>query len=163
MKWRMTDDHYRQKITNSIPRELCEYVVREQPAPPLELKAAAGSEYRMVWSTLLRKAQYSPIRAFLPMGREILCLSSRSPDVWVYALHSHNGQLVWQLQVGSSPRHLEHIGWSQDYFYLTGEIEVEPDLRFVEKISLRAGDKMAELSWYETGSHAMQKYDVVPE
>lgn len=163
MKWRMTDDRYQQKITKSFPLELCELLDDEKPASQLEQKAAARPPYSIAWSTLLRGAQYSPIRALLPMGREILCLSSKSPDTWVYALHSHDGKLIWQVQGGNSPQHLELIGWSQDYLYLTGDIEGEPDLRFVQKFWLREGDKMAGLSWYEVAGHARQKYDAVPE
>jgi hypothetical protein len=153
LRWQKTDAQYFQKLAGAIPAE-----VRESRDD-----LVAPSAYRIVWSELLKDAQRSPIRAILPLGREILFINSSSPDTWVYAVHSSGGHLLWLSRRTDKRQKLEMIGWTNEYLYLTGDIEVEPNLCFARKIWLREGDEKVAMAWYETPEYSYQKYDAIPE
>lgn len=158
MKWRMTDDHYSKKVASSLPPTVCGATSKsEQELPP------APSAFRVAWSCRLKQAVYSPIRALESVGREILCISPRSADAWVHALHSNGGKLLWQIPAGDHRVILERIAWDHSYLYLTGDVEVEPDLRFGRKVDLREGDTLASLSWYDIPPTSHQVRDKIPE
>lgn len=153
LRWQKIDAQYFKKLAEALPGNVREF--RDDIVAP--------SAFKIVWSELLKEAQRSPIRAILPLGREILCINSSSPDRWVYAIHASSGSLLWTSQRAGKEQKLKMLGWTYEYLYLTGEMEVEQNFYFVEKIWLREGDKMASIAWYETPQTSRQKYDAIPE
>jgi hypothetical protein len=158
MKWRMTEEHYVRKIVSSFPSSVvCEYRKTETQLPP------APPAFTVVWSCRLKEALYSPIRALVSTGREVLCVSPRSADFWVQALHSNGGKLLWKVPAGDHRVVLDRMAWTDSYLYLTGDVEVEPNLRFARKLDLREGDTLASLSWYDVPATAHQVRDTITE
>ncbi len=158
MKWRMTQEHYSKKITSSFPATVVDGLRKTEGQLP-----SAPTAFTVMWSCRLKEALYSPIRALVSTGRELLCISPRSADAWVQAIHSYSGKLLWQVPAGDHRVVLDRIAWTSSYLYLTGNVEVEPDLRFGRKVDLREGDTLASLSWYDVPATAHQARDTIPE
>ncbi len=158
MKWRMSEEHYAKKVASSLPATVSTAIAKSDHQLP-----ATPSAYTVLWSCRIKQALYSPIRALNSVGREILCISPRSADAWVHGLHAASGKLLWQIPAGDHRVTLERIALHNSYIYLTGDIDVEPDLRFARKFDLHEGDTIASLSWYDVPSTAHQVRDKVPE
>ena len=146
LKWRLEADEYWNRIFTALPAA-----------------ARALLDYHVQWSNIISPARFAPLRAIIPVGREILLLNSGAPDVWVYALRRDGGDCLWRVYRRDERKVLQKVGWDRDYLYLTGEVTVEPDLQFVEKYWLREGDQLTSFSWYEVPAYSRQKYDKVPE
>jgi len=161
MRWRMTSDHYIRKVAKALPTSL-----RDDSACVAEAVVTSGAmgDFEVKWAVSLRGTQFSPIRRILPVGREILCLSRSSPETWIYAVHAETGKLLWHVGAAQDGRvKLHALALTQDYLYLTGEVEVEESLRFARKVWLREGDMLTSVSWYETSNNKMEKYKHFPE
>ncbi|MCX5756933.1 MAG: toll/interleukin-1 receptor domain-containing protein [Candidatus Hydrogenedentes bacterium] len=158
MKWRMTPEHYSRKIMSALPPT----VIRAEPRAATALPPAP-SVFTVKWSCRLKEALYSPIRALVSTGRELLCISPGSADFWVQAIHQHDGKLLWRVPSADHRVVWDRIAWTASYLYLTGDVEVEPDLRFARKIDLREGDVLASVSWYNVPAYAHQVRDKIPE
>lgn len=46
---------------------------------------------------------------------------------------------------------------------MTGDVEVEPNLRFARKVDLREGNTVASLSWYDVPTLTHQVREAIPE
>jgi len=160
MKWRMDGEHYVRKINKVLPASTKgASSSTEGPLSPVPV-----DDFEIQWSVSLRGTQYSPIRAILPAGREILCLSGSSPETWIYAVHRDSGKLLWQIGAAQDGRvKLRRMALTEDYLYLAGDIEVEDSLCFARKVWLREGDVITAVSWYETPRNRKEKYTHFPE
>jgi hypothetical protein len=157
MKWRISQEHYFKKLYSAFPRG-----VFSQPKPG-EAPLSVPQSFTVVWTSRLKEAAYSPIRGLISTGRELLCLSRGSPDFWVQAIHSRSGSLLWQIPAGDHRMVWERIAYTLSDLYLTGDVEVEPNLCFARKVDLHEGKTLVSLAWYDVPTTARQVRDAIPE
>lgn len=144
LKWRMTADNYERKLTKALGNGLRE-----------------SGFWLPLWTEILQDSRSKPVEFILsPLGREIVCLGSLSRSARVTALRE-SGEKLWTVCLDER-QHVDALAWTRDYLYLTGTVDVEPNLHFVSKIWLREGDE-SRGAWYEHGELSRQKYDLVPE